>query len=167
MILDKISNHLQRFIVPEFWRQFSKENETDGPRAFQAAVDKLYNSLAGLVPMLERLDTLRQISNSHWTVYGEHSLMATFKIMIRSSLYAQLPLNYKAITEDFYKISFEVFCNTESTDKDPNDSGEEVVQCPGCNHEMDCCECQSILQTFHETNRSVRLEQHVPALQTN
>lgn len=153
LVLNEVENKLRRELVPAFWQRFKvHENRPHSSDAFKEAVDSLYNSLALIVPVLQNLVLLRQTAQSERQVYGQSSLMESFKVMVRASLHSQLPLNYQAITEDFYRISFKVFCNSESKEADPNESAEDVLQCAGCSQEIEMCQCQSIIQAFHETN---------------
>lgn len=153
LVLNEIETRLRRDIVPAFWQNFAvTESRTHSLEAFKEAVDSLHDSLASIIPILQSLVLLRQTAQSERQVYGQLSLMETFKVMVRASLHSQLPLDYQAITEDFYRISFKVFCNSDSKEADQNESTEDVLQCAGCGQEVESCLCQSIIQAFHETN---------------
>jgi anaphase-promoting complex subunit 2 len=147
---------MRQKITPEFWSRFSdRKTEIGGFEQFKDAVDYLYTTFTYFLPVLEKLEKLRHISRSHRVVYGEDTLLGTFKVIMTSTLLSQLPLTHQIITEDFYKVSFKVFCNTDKSDTDQDDSSEDVVQCGGCSHEIEQCQCQSILSVFHETNRKL------------
>lgn len=153
LVINEIETKLRRDVVPAFWQHFTfDESRCTSSDAFKEAVDSLFNSLACFVPVLRALVFLRQTAQSERLLFGHSSLMESFKVMVRSSLHSQLPLNYQAITEDFYRISFKVFCNSESKDSDQNESTEDILQCAGCNQEIDLCQCQAIIKAFHETN---------------
>ncbi|KAJ4430988.1 hypothetical protein ANN_19581, partial [Periplaneta americana] len=155
-VIYRIEQIMRQKIAPEFWSRFStREDESDGFERFKDAVDYLYSSLANFLPVLEKLEKLRRNSGSHRVIYGEETLLGTFKVIVTSTLHSQLPLTHQIITEDFYKVSFKVFCNTDKSDIDQDESLEDGVQCGGCGHEMEQCQCQSILQVFHETNRKL------------
>lgn len=153
LVIHEIETKLRRDIVPAFWQHFTiDESRCNSSDAFKDAVDSLYKSLASTVPVLRSLVFLRQTAQTERLLFGHSSLMESFKVMVRSSLHSQLPLNYQAITEDFYRISFKVFCNSEGKDTDQNESTEDILQCAGCNHEVEMCQCQAIIKAFHETN---------------
>lgn len=153
LVLNEIEARLRKELVPAFWRNFTVNgSKSQGLEAFKEAVDSLHDSLASIVPILQSLELIRQTAQSVRNVYGQSSLMETFKVMVRASLHSQLPLNYQTITEDFYRISFKVFCNADSKEADQNESSEDILQCAGCSQEVELCQCQSIIQAFHETN---------------
>ncbi|GFG35378.1 hypothetical protein Cfor_00921 [Coptotermes formosanus] len=155
-LICRIEQLMRQKITPEFWSRFSgRKTEIDGFERFKDAVDYLYSTLTHFLPILEKLEKLRHISRIHHVIYGEDTLLGTFKVIMTSTLLSQLPLTHQIITEDFYKVSFKVFCNTDKSDTDQDDSSEDVVQCGGCSHEIEQCQCQSILSVFHETNRKL------------
>lgn len=153
LVLNEIETQLRREIVPTFWKHFSDDEiKIHGLEGFKGAVDSLYDSLSTIVPFLQTLELLRQTAQSERQVYGQLSLMETFKVMVRASLHSQLPLDYQAITEDFYRVAFKVFCNSENKEIDQNESAEDIVQCAGCCHEIEFCQCQTIIEAFHDIN---------------
>lgn len=153
LVLTEVESQLRNNIVPVFWQRFSVlDGRTQSLDPFKDAVDCLYESLASIVPILQSLVLLRQTAQTERQVCGQSSLLETFKVMVRASLHSQLPLNYQAITEDFYRISFKVFCNSENKDAEQNESTEDIFQCAGCGQEVELCQCQSIINAFHETN---------------
>ncbi|GLH11361.1 Anaphase-promoting complex subunit 2 [Gryllus bimaculatus] len=155
-VVDKIQHITMQKIVPDFWSKFCKrENEMQGFESFRDAVYSVYNSLISFCPVFERLEKLRNISGIHRVVNGENTLLGTFKVIIRSSLLSQLPLNHPKITEDFYRISFKVFCNSDNYVCDQDDSPEDMVHCSGCEQEIGQCQCQSIILVFHEVNQKL------------
>ncbi|XP_021926586.1 anaphase-promoting complex subunit 2 isoform X2 [Zootermopsis nevadensis] len=147
---------MRQKITPDFWSRFSeRKTEIGGFERFKDAVDFLYNSFSNFLPMLENLEKFRTISRINRVIYGEETLLGTFKVIVTSTLLSQLPLTHQIITEDFYKVSFKVFCNADKSDVDQDESSEDVVQCGGCSHEIEQCHCQAILLVFHETNRKL------------
>uniref|UniRef100_A0A1B6GF83 Anaphase-promoting complex subunit 2 n=3 Tax=Cuerna arida TaxID=1464854 RepID=A0A1B6GF83_9HEMI len=154
-IFDKIELELRQKIAPTFWEKFNgRETETDGFEKFKTAVDYLYDTLLQFLPIIERMKKLRAIASCNHTMYGEVSLINVFKVVVRATLHSQLPLRHQVVTEDFYKVSFKVFCNLDK-DADGNDSAEDVLQCGGCNLEVELCNCKSIINIFNETNRKL------------
>jgi hypothetical protein len=108
---------MRQKITPEFWSRFSgRKTEIGGFEQFKDAVDYLYTTLTHFLPILEKLEKLRHISRIHRVIYGEDTLLGTFKVIMTSTLLSQLPLTHQIITEDFYKVSFRVFCNTDKSD---------------------------------------------------
>lgn len=117
LIWDKIKEELRRNICPSFCAKFTnRENENDGFEKFKTAVDDLYTRLSLFLPLLVKMETLRNISNLRNSVYGEESLINSFKVIVKATLHSQLPLRHQIVTEDFYRISFKVFCNNDTSE---------------------------------------------------
>jgi hypothetical protein len=117
IVICHIEQIMRQKITPEFWSRFSgRKTEIDGFERFKDAVDFLYNSLANFLPVLEKLEKFRSISRINRVIYGESTLLGTFKVIVTSTLLSQLPLTHQIITEDFYKVSFKVFCNADKSD---------------------------------------------------
>jgi hypothetical protein len=117
IVICRIEQIMRQKITPEFWSRFSeRKTEIDGFERFKDAVDFLYTSLASFLPMLEKLEKFRSISRINRVIYGEDTLLGTFKVIVTSTLLSQLPLTHQKITEDFYKVSFKVFCNADKSD---------------------------------------------------
>nr|XP_018898040.1 PREDICTED: anaphase-promoting complex subunit 2 [Bemisia tabaci] len=152
LVMDRIELELRQNVAPRFWGKFtSRSTEMEGFEKFKEAVSTLYGTLSLFLPTLERLETLRNSPNNPEYICGEKRLLDTFKVITRATLHSQLPIDYQIITEDFYKVAFTVFCNTDKSDL--NESAEDAIQCSGCNLETDQCQCKNIIQIFHETNR--------------
>ncbi|XP_054275023.1 anaphase-promoting complex subunit 2 isoform X2 [Macrosteles quadrilineatus] len=155
IIIDKIEQDLRQKIAPTFWEKFtSRESENDGFEKFRKAVDFLYDSSLLYLPTIERMRQLRSISSVNHPIYGEVSLVNAFKTIVRATLHSQLPLRYQVVTEDFYRVTFKVFCNMDK-ETDGNDSAEDVLHCEGCGVEVELCNCKSILEIFNDTNRKL------------
>ncbi|KAJ9575582.1 hypothetical protein L9F63_007516, partial [Diploptera punctata] len=155
-VICKIESLMREKISPDFCSRFSnRKNEVEGFELFKDAVNSLYTSLTAFLPMLENLEKLRSLAGVQRYIYGEETLLGTFKLIVSSTLQSQLPLNHQVITKDFYKVSFKVFCNSDRSDIDQDESSEDVVQCGGCNHEIDHCQCVTILHIFNDTNRKL------------
>jgi hypothetical protein len=117
IVVCRIEHIMRQKITPEFWSRFSgRKTEIDGFERFKDAVDYLYASLANFLPILVKLEKFRSISGTHRVIYGEDTLLGTFKVIVTSTLLSQLPLTHQIITEDFYKVSFKVFCNADKSD---------------------------------------------------
>lgn len=48
------------------------------------------------------------------TIQRKAQILSHFKLIVRATLLSQLPLSHEIIIENFYKIAFNVFCNTDS-----------------------------------------------------
>jgi len=116
-LICRIEQLMRQKITPEFWSRFcDRKTEIGGFEQFKDAVDYLYTTLTNFLPILQKLEKLRHISRIHRVIYGEDTLLGTFKVIMTSTLLSQLPLSHQTITEDFYKVSFKVFCNTDKSD---------------------------------------------------
>ncbi|XP_067004982.2 anaphase-promoting complex subunit 2 [Anabrus simplex] len=155
-VVDSIQQLIYTKIVPEFWSKFAgRENEFDGFERFKDAVKTMCKRLSEFSIVFDRLEKLRQYGDIHRNVFGKETLNGVLKVLVRSSLHSQLPLHHPQIIEDFYKVSFKVFCNRDKSDDDPDESAEDIVQCGGCGHEVEQCRCQSIIDEFHATNKKL------------
>ncbi|XP_014299608.2 anaphase-promoting complex subunit 2 [Microplitis demolitor] len=155
LVIEEMKRHIREKIVPKFWNEFrSIETEVDvekfGFEKFKCAVDNLYSDSIEFLPLLKRLEELTDVNESNYLLYGQKNHLAQFKLILRATLSNQLPLSHETIIELFYKVAFNVFCNTDVSDS--NDDGSE---CRGCSKELDNCECQSIVFMFHDTNRKL------------
>lgn len=116
--MDRIELELRQNVAPRFWGKFtSRSTEMEGFEKFKEAVSTLYGTLSLFLPTLERLETLRNSPNNPEYICGEKRLLDTFKVITRATLHSQLPIDYQIITEDFYKVAFTVFCNTDKSGK--------------------------------------------------
>lgn len=114
LIFEKIEEDLRQNIVPYFWNKFiGRENEIDGFEKFKSAVDYLYDALIKYLPTIEQMKVMRNETSTSHKIHGEVSLINSFKVVVRSTLYSQLPLYHQVVTKDFYRVSFIVFCNTD------------------------------------------------------
>lgn len=98
-------------VIRPFWANFStRQNEREGFHKFKEAINSLYTGLNMFTHSIENLEILRKKLGSDRILYGEKSLIAVLKSIVRSTIHAQIPLNSQIIIDDFYKISFKVFC---------------------------------------------------------
>ncbi|XP_012233242.2 anaphase-promoting complex subunit 2 isoform X1 [Linepithema humile] len=153
IVIHHIEQYIRWHVAPAFWKKF--ENAEDGQRGFElfkSAVDGLYANLTEFLPVLKKLEYLRQNKDdAHMSSAGD-DIDAQFKLCVRATLLGQLPLCHEYITEQFYKIAFNVFCNSDNSSQDTSSS---EIQCTGCGQETDSCQCQTIVYMFHETNRKL------------
>ncbi|XP_074113852.1 anaphase promoting complex subunit morula [Cotesia typhae] len=151
LVLEEIKRHVREKIAPKFWHEFQSLDSDDdiekyGFERFKTAVDNLYTDSIEFLALLKRLEGL---TTSNYLLYGEPNHLAQFKLLLRATLSNQLPLAHETIIELFYKVAFNVFCNTDA------DSNDDAAECRGCIKDLDNCECQSIVFMFHETNRKL------------
>lgn len=117
IVIHNIEQYIRCHIAPEFWEKF--EHTEDGQRGFElfkSAVDSLYDSLMEFLPILKKLEYLRQ--NKGETLASTETdidIEAQFKLIVRATLLSQLPLCHECIIEHFYKIAFNVFCNSDNS----------------------------------------------------
>lgn len=117
LVISKIKQNLRQEIVPRFWSYFTdREKESDGFEKFKNAVANLYCDLDKFFSVVSNLELLRQGLEIERNVYGEKSLTNTFRVIVRALLHSQLPLSHPTIIEDFYRISFKVFCNADKSE---------------------------------------------------
>ncbi|XP_043268898.1 anaphase-promoting complex subunit 2 [Venturia canescens] len=153
LAIHHIERYIRQNVAPNFWSKFTTViDEQQGFELFRSAVDDLYSSSIEFLPILKRLEQLVTEEDSKSTLYGQPNILAQFKLIVRSTLLSCLPLCHEVIIEHFYKIAFNVFCNT---DVNSVDNGTDITECGGCNKELDSCQCQLIVYMFHETNRKL------------
>ncbi|XP_020706375.2 anaphase-promoting complex subunit 2 [Athalia rosae] len=154
LVINRIEYYIRHHVAPNFWSKFSDtSNERYGFECFRNAVDGLYSSLIEFLPMLKHLECLVQSSDFKGSLYGQKHILGQFKLIVRANLLSQLVLNHEVIIEHFYKVAFNVFCNSDTSLQD--DSNGDIGQCGGCNREIDDCQCQAIVYIFHEANRKL------------
>ncbi|XP_015180363.1 PREDICTED: anaphase-promoting complex subunit 2 [Polistes dominula] len=154
IVIHHIEYYIRQKVAPAFWKKFiNTTNEAEGFELFKSAIDGLYVSLTEFLPLLKKLEYLEQ-EESENTTFEADNVLARFKLIVRSTLLSQLPLDYEHIIEQFYRIAFNVFCYSDNNSLHDS-SGSDTSQCGGCNQEIDKCQCQMIVYMFHETNRKL------------
>lgn len=113
---DIVVHHVERYIrshvAPAFWEKFKNtEDNQRGFELFKSAVDGLYTSLTKILPIFKKIDYLRQNKDAP---NGRNETEAQFRLIVRVTLLSQLPLDHEHIVEQFYKIAFNVFCNSDN-----------------------------------------------------
>ncbi|XP_046390821.1 anaphase-promoting complex subunit 2 [Ischnura elegans] len=156
LVLERINCYLQQKIIPNFWSYFqATESDLEGFEKFRDAVENLYNSLELFMPQLSRLEILRSLKGKGDAEVEEYSIISVFRDMVKAALHSDLSLYTKRVMESFYRTSFKVFCNADKSPQDGDESAEDFLHCGGCNHEIEQCQCQAILQVFHQVNRKL------------
>ncbi|XP_011153030.1 anaphase-promoting complex subunit 2 [Harpegnathos saltator] len=156
LVIHDVEQYIRWHVAPMFWKKFKNtEDSQQGFELFKTAVDDLYTSLTKFLPLLKRLEYLKQDKNDKDMLTTSSNIQAQFKLTVRATLLSQLPLCHECIVGHFYKIAFNVFCNTDNLSQEKEETSLNEVQCTGCNQEMEKCQCQMIVYMFHETNRKL------------
>lgn len=118
IVIHNIEQYIRCHVAPAFWEKF--EYTEDGQRGFElfkSAVDGLYANLTEFLPILKKLECLRQNQDETplSSVEGETNIETQFKLIVRATLLSRLPLCHECIIEHFYKIAFNVFCNSDNS----------------------------------------------------
>ena len=109
-----IERYIRQNVAPNFWSKFTNvSDEQCGFEIFRSAVDDLYANCFEFLPQLRRLQLLIHKDDPKLKLYGQSNILALFQLIVRSTLLSQLPLCHEQIIQQFYKIAFNVFCNTD------------------------------------------------------
>eukprot|EP00088_Acartia_fossae_P022438 TRINITY_DN2363_c0_g1_i3.p1 TRINITY_DN2363_c0_g1~~TRINITY_DN2363_c0_g1_i3.p1 ORF type:complete len:803 (-),score=175.51 TRINITY_DN2363_c0_g1_i3:526-2934(-) len=153
-ILDTYNIKLREEIVPEFWQSFAVQKDVDQKDAFdrfERAVTQLHARAALFKPGLQELTRLRfATQNTNKAIFGLTDLHQVFKLQLKGSLHAQLPVNYLTLIKKFYSQAFVVYYS-KSTRRYDEDLDEDLA-CEGCSYSTDLCICSNILDTFKKVN---------------
>lgn len=114
IVIHHIEYYIRQKVAPAFWKKFvNTTNEAEGFELFKSAVDGLYVSLTEFLSLLKKLEYLEQ-EDSEKTIFQADNILARFKLIVRSTLLSQLPLDHEHIIEQFYRIAFNVFCYSDN-----------------------------------------------------
>lgn len=142
LVILKIERLVRQDIVPQFCSYFSSESKTEGFTKFHKAVDRLYTSFSTLISIAVILNDLRNSNKSIELVYGQMDAVVAIKLILRSTLLSQLPLNHERIIRDCYETALQM--------EDSNGYLQSERLCTLCGREGLNCRC---LDCFYETNR--------------
>lgn len=184
VVIHHIEQYIRWHVAPAFWKKFENTDDSQqGFELFKSAVDALYTSLTEFLPSLKRLEYMKQDNMCSKSNTG-NDIRSRFKLIVRATLLSQLPLCHECIIEHFYKIAFNVFCNSDNSSQgkslilitdfcsfsskyivlyncecvfkaDGEDTSLSEIQCIGCGQEVEKCQCQMVVYMFHETNRKL------------
>lgn len=116
IVIHNIEQYIRCYVVPAFWEKFEyTEDAQRGFELFKSAVDGLYASLMEFLPILKKLEYLRQNKGETPLPSAEGDIEAQFKLIVRATLLSQLPLCHECIIEHFYKMAFNIFCNSDNS----------------------------------------------------
>jgi len=116
VVIHNIEQYIRCHVAPTFWKKFEYiEDSQRGFELFKSAVDDLYASLTEFLPILKKLEFLRQNKGETSNIDNSIDIEAQFKLIVRATLLSQLPLCHECIIEHFYKIAFNVFCNSDNS----------------------------------------------------
>ncbi|XP_024894051.1 anaphase-promoting complex subunit 2 [Temnothorax curvispinosus] len=157
IVIHNIEQYIRCYVAPAFWKNF--EYTEDGQRGFElfkSAVDDLYEHLMEFLPVLKKLEYLRQNKGAECSLPSgkdDIDIEARFRLIVRATLLSQLPLCHECIIGHFYKIAFNIFCILDNSSQ--ADMSASEIQCTRCAQEVENCRCQMIVYMFHETNRKL------------
>lgn len=115
MVIYHIELHIRQNVAPTFWKKFmTVADGQQGFEHFKTAVDGLYTSVTEFLPLLKKLEYLIQDETTCVSL-NENDILSRFKLIVRSTLLSQRPFDYEHIVEQFYRIAFNVFCNTDNS----------------------------------------------------
>jgi len=118
IVIHNIEQYIRCHVAPTFWEKFGyTEDGQQGFELFKSAIDGLYASLTQFLPILKKLEYLRQNTDETLlpSIKDNINIEARFKLIVRATLLSQLPLCHECIIEHFYKIAFNVFCNSDNS----------------------------------------------------
>ena len=157
LVIPKIEEYMRKTIAPEFWSKFISATECDEKQGFQnftSSVNELYDDSKKLLPMLKKLELAGSCKNEY-CIYSQINILDYVKLLIRGTLLSQIPLHHTTIIEHFYKTAFNVFCNIEASTLIDDSHNNLGILCEGCEQEQHSCQCQTIVDIFHETNKKL------------
>lgn len=116
IVIHHIEQYIRWHVAPIFWEKFKNtEDSQQGFELFKSAIDDLYTSLTEFLPLVKKLEYLRQNDEDNGDMLNaKNNIQSKFKLIVRAILLSQLPLCHECITEHFYKIAFNVFCNSDN-----------------------------------------------------
>lgn len=117
IVIHHVEQYMHWHVAPAFWEKF--KNTEDGQwgfELFKSAVDGLYIKFTEFLPVLKKLEYLRRNKDvATDPSNAENDIETRFKLVVRATLLSQLPLCHECIIEQFYKIAFNVFCNSDNS----------------------------------------------------
>jgi len=154
-ILDAYNIKLREEVVPEFWVNFKRAEDLQLSSAFdqfERAVTHLHAKVASFSPGLQELARLRYATQStNRSIYGLTDISEVFKVQLKGSLHAQLPVNYLNLVNKFYSQAFIVhYARVQQR------LGEDLdmdLSCEGCSLSTDACICHTIMESFRKVNQ--------------
>jgi len=156
-VMDAYNIMLREEIVPTFWEHFIPKQESvkAGFDQFCTAIGRLYADVKLLSPHLEELSRLRDLCNTHRTIFGQRTLVGLFCCSLKGTMHSQLPQDWEELVRQFYTQAFSVFYKSEdpNTSQDPEDSGDWSgdLTCGGCGYQTEACVCHTISMAFQLT----------------
>ena len=119
---------------------------------FCSAIGRLYADVKVLSPRLDEISRVRDICNTHRTIYGERTVVGLFCLNLRGTMHSQLPQDWEDLVRQFYRQAFSVFYKSGglSTSQDLEDSGDWSgdLTCGGCGNQTEACLCHTITMAF-------------------
>lgn len=145
LVITKIEEKLRKEIVPTFWDFFKKNVGPQGWgfQQFSKAVEYLFGHFNELETIGKHLEVLRNNNNFCTPIYNNDNMENTMILILKSSLFSQLPFEHKRIIFGFFEISIKR--------KDPQDTSVPKGSCVVCKKiETEHCMCDDL---FRDTNK--------------
>lgn len=161
-VLDSYNIMLRETIVPKFWSHF-KTPETKPKMGFDKfckAVECLHNDYQELAIHTKELQSIREMCNTHRTLYGQRTVSDLLSIALKATLHSQLdqvPTDWQNLVKQFYSQYFCCYKNDgwtgDASVASADDSGDwnDGICCQGCSVLVEMCQCQHIRDTFQLT----------------
>lgn len=113
LVFLEIENDIRKNVAPKFVNNFKDKCETlDGFRKFQESVKHLYSSVSKVLPTLHKLEELKNIdTKENLNIFGSKTAVESYKMTLIGTILFELPIDYSAIIQDFYSVSFKAFCS--------------------------------------------------------
>lgn len=149
LIIKNIEKYVCNTVVVECWMCTTGSNsEAENFQNFHKAMVTLYNYYLLLCNIFNNLELLCVTLKYRSTIYYKNST-EVLKVIFRSALLSQLPLDYKKSVRHFYEVGlkYEENRGTESLDE----------LCSNCGSNRNLCICA---QYFYEANRYIHTDTH-------
>lgn len=152
--LEMFKGDLQNIIIPTFWAHF-KDSEKNNFAKFPDAVKGLHQHLQLYAPAVIQLETLEDHLQSFCPALSPEqpqetkTLKKKMSCLSRALLLAEWPVDFYSVLAEFYSKTFKAFQNKQNSMKD--EESEALIQCLGCEQEVDMCLCDKYLTAFYDT----------------
>lgn len=165
----EFQKQLRAKIIPDFWCCFESTSDLS-PRetqdAFLKAVTDLhctiheYESSALFIESTETDHAARTARQDfEKTSYMDAPLSRTIHDLLRALLLSSIPCQFNRVLLKFYTAAFRAF-HKAAGDEDEDES----PQCAGCELDFDSCQCDHLLESFHDVNRKLHELQLLDAM---
>lgn len=145
LVVKRTEKYIQHEVVKEFWTSvISIENSTEKFAKFHMVMLTLYNAYLQISNIFHNLESLCTALEHPFSIYGKTKSADALKLIFKSSLLCQLPLNYSNVIKCFYETALKY------------EEGEGSMSCANecfiCSLDTNICVCA---QYFYEVNRYI------------